>query len=221
LSAHSVLVFFHILLFCLWLGTDIGVYYAGKFTTREDLSYRERLHFLELLTLLDMGPRTALVLMVAVGTQLGANLGLIPLSDTLLGAIWALDLFWLGLVWWQFLNPQHPLIPLAARIDYVIRYVVIAVFLLGGIYAIFANSFVYGNWLRLKLVFYGITVSIGLILRATIPPWLAALNQLKDQNTADQAQQTIKALYRYSGHWAHGLWALVAAMAFLGTTKPF
>jgi len=200
---------------------DVGVYYAGKFTTREDLSHKERLHFLELLALLDMGPRTALVLMVAVGAQLGANLGLIPLSTVALGIIWVLDLAWLGLVWWQFLSPQHPLIPLAARVDYAIRYLVIGVFMLVGLYAIFADTLVVGAWLRLKLVFFGTVVSIGLILRATLPPWIAALKQLDDPQTATRAQQTIQAVYRFSGRWAHGLWALVVLMAFLGTTKPF
>lgn len=200
---------------------DIGVYYAGKFTTRADLSRKERLHFLELLMLLDMGPRTALVLMVAVGVQLGANLGMIPLNTVMLSVIWALDLAWLALVWWQFLKPQHPLIPSARKIDYAIRYLVIAVFMLVGLYAIFVDTLVVGAWLRLKLVFFGTVVSIGLILRATLPPWLAALEQLDDPNTADQAQQVIKAVYSYSGRWAHGLWALVLVMAFLGTTKPF
>lgn len=200
---------------------DVGVYYAGKFTTREDLSQKERLHFLELLALLDMGPRTALVLMVAVGAQLGANLGLIPLSTTALGLIWALDLFWLGLVWWQFLKPQHPLTAAAKKIDYSIRYMVIAVFMLVGLYAIFADTLVIGAWLRLKLVFFGAVVSIGLILRATLPPWMAALKQLDNPQTAKHAQLTIKAVYRFSGRWAHGLWALVVVMAFLGTTKPF
>ena len=200
---------------------DVGVYYAGKFTTREDLSHKERLHFLELLALLDMGPRTALVLMVAVGAQLGSNLGLIPLNGALLAAIWLIDLVWLWLVWWQFLNPQHPLIHLGAKIDYAIRYVVIAVFMLVGLYAIFADTLIVGAWLRLKLVFFGTVVSIGLILRATLPPWIAALDKLKDPATAAEAQQTIQAVYRFSGRWAHGLWALVVVMAFLGTTKPF
>lgn len=200
---------------------DIGVYYAGKFTTRPDLNHKERLHFLELLALLDMGPRTALVLMVAVGTQLGANLGLIPLDATVLGVIWVVDLIWLGLVWWQFLSPQHPLIPMAARIDYAIRYVVIALFMLVGLYAIFADTLISGAWLRLKIVFFGTVVSIGLILRATLPPWMAALSKLQDPATAAEAQKTIQAVYRFSGRWAHGLWALVAVMAFLGTTKPF
>jgi len=200
---------------------DIGVYYAGKFTTREDLSYKERLHFLELLALLDMGPRTALVLMVAVGAQLSTNLGLIPLNATAVGIIWAIDLAWLGLVWWQFLSPQHPLIALAARIDYAIRYLVIGLFMLLGLYAIFADTLIIGAWLRLKVVFFGTVVSIGLILRATLPPWMAALNKLQDPATATQAQQTVQAVYRFAGHWAHGLWALVIAMAFLGTTKPF
>jgi len=124
-------------------------------------------------------------------------------------------------VWWQFLNPQHPLIHLGAKIDYAIRYVVIAVFMLVGLYAIFADTLIVGAWLRLKLVFFGTVVSIGLILRATLPPWIAALDKLKDPATAAEAQQTIQAVYRFSGRWAHGLWALVVVMAFLGTTKPF
>jgi hypothetical protein len=200
---------------------DIGVYYAGKFTTREDLTHKERLHFLELLAVLDMGPRTALVLMVAVGAQLGTNPGLIPLNAAALGVIWLIDLAWLGLVWWQFLSPQHPRIQLMAKVDYAIRYAVIGLFMLVGLYAIFTDTLISGAWLRLKLVFFGTVVSIGLILRATLPPWLAAISKLQNPTTAAQAQQTIEAVYRFSGRWAHGLWALVFIMAFLGTTKPF
>ncbi len=221
MTTHSLLVFAHILLFCLWLGMDVGVYYAGKFTTRENFSYEERQHFLELLALLDMGPRTALVLMVAVGTHLAANLGLIAVSAATLTIIWIADLVWLGLVWWQHLNPTDPRLPWVAKVDYGIRYLVIGVFMLGGLYAIFTDSLVAGAWLRLKLVFFGSAVSIGLILRATLPPWLAALQELKEPATAELAQRKVVAIYRYSGHWAHGLWALVLLMAFLGTTKPF
>jgi len=215
------MVFAHIVLFCLWLGMDVGVYYAGKFTTRADFNYQERQHFLELLALLDMGPRTALVLMVAVGAQLGANLGLIPLSGTTLAIIWLIDLVWLALVWWQFLYPEDPRNILAAKVDYAIRYLVIAVFMVIGLYAIFTDSLVMGAWLRLKLVFFGSVVCIGLILRATLPPWLSALQELQQPDTAALAQRKVVAIYRYSGRWAHGLWALVLLMAFLGTTKPF
>ena len=62
-------MFFHILMFVIWLGMDVGVYYCGKYTTRRDLTYQERRRFLELLMLLDMGPRTALVMMVPLGLQ--------------------------------------------------------------------------------------------------------------------------------------------------------
>jgi hypothetical protein len=200
---------------------DVGVYYAGKFTTRADFTYQERQHFLELLALLDMGPRTALVLMVAVGVQLGANLGLIPLPTTALTMIWIIDLIWLALVWWQFLKPEDPRLALAAKVDYGIRYLVIAGFMVIGLYAIFTDSLVVGAWLRLKLVFFGSVVCIGLILRATLPPWLNALQELQQPATAALAQRKVVAIYRYAGHWAHGLWALVLLMAFLGTTKPF
>ena len=128
---------------------DVGVYYAGKFTTRADFNYQERQYFLELLALLDMGPRTALVLMVAVGVQLGANLGLIPLPATTLAMIWVIDLIWLALVWWQFLSPEDPRMELAAKLDYGLRYLVITVFMVAGLYAIFTDSLVIGAWLRL------------------------------------------------------------------------
>ena len=217
---HSFLVFVHILLFCLWLGMDIGVYYAGKFTTRSDLSYRERRRFLELLVLLDMGPRTALVLMVPVGLHLGANLGLIPLGASALTVTWLVSLAWLAIVWAQHLSPEGADLGPLPRIDYGIRYLVIGGFILIGLYAIFTDQLVDGSWLRLKLVFYGTVVSIGLILRSTLPPWLRALEIIKETDGAD-GQRQVEAVFQFSGRWAHALWALVVAMAFLGTTKPF
>ena len=218
--AHNSLLFVHILLFCLWLGMDVGVYYCGKFTTRADLTYIERKRFLELLMLLDMGPRTALVLMVPVGGQLGANLGLIPFSALQLGLLWVVGLAWLAIVWAQYLWPNHTSVPLMASVDYGLRYVAIGAFVFGGLYAIFADDLVIGAWLRLKLVFYGAVISIGLILRSTLAPWLLALERINETGGED-GQQQIEAVFQFSGRWAHTLWLLVLAMAFLGTTKPF
>ena len=136
-------------MFVIWLGMDVGVYYCGKYTTRRELSYRERRRFLELLLLLDMGPRTALVMMVPLGLQLSQNLGLLALPATLLGLIWVVGLMWLALVWLQYLRPGSALQPLFAQVDYGIRYLVIAAFILGGLGAIFLDAGVATAWLRL------------------------------------------------------------------------
>ena len=79
---------------------------------------------------------------------------------------------------------------------------------------------VYGNWLRVKMILFGAVVAIGLVLRASIPPWLEAMAALADPASAEQGQATLEAVYRRAGRWAHTLWLLVAAIAFLGTVKP-
>ncbi len=214
-------MFFHILMFVIWLGMDVGVYYCGKYTTRRDLTYQERRRFLELLMLLDMGPRTALVMMVPLGLQLSQNLGLIPLPPLLLPVIWVVGLSWLALVWLQHLQPGSRWRPMFARIDYSIRYLVIGTFILGGLGAIFFDAGISGAWLRLKLVLFGAVISMGLVLRATLPPWLAALEELKQNPDSEAAQARVETIYAHSGRWAHGLWAFVVLMGFLGTVKPF
>lgn len=220
-DSHRLLVFAHILMFVIWLGMDLGVYYCGKFTSRRDLNYQERSRFLELLLLLDMGPRTALVLMVPLGVQLSQDLGLIRLPAPLLPLIWIVGLAWLAMVWLQYLRPAAAFQPWLARADYMIRYLVIAVFIISGLGAIFLDAGVATAWLRLKLVFFGAVVSMGLVLRATLPPWLAALEQLKQDPTSEQAQSRVETIYKHAGRWAHGLWAFVIVMGFLGTVKPF
>lgn len=218
--AHAHLVYLHILLFVFWLGVDVGVYYAGKFLSAPGIEIGERKRMLYLLLLLDMGPRTSLVLMVPVGLQLGTNLGLLPL-DTWMPFVWVLGIGWLATVWLQFLKPQHSLKGLWFRIDYTLRFGVVLLFIGFGLYAIFFDAVTNAAWLRLKLVLFGAVVSIGLILRSTLPALVQALEALSRPEPPADAQLRLAAVYRYSTRWAHALWALVLVLGYLGTVKPF
>lgn len=218
--AHAHLVYVHILLFVFWLGVDIGVYYAGKFLSAPGIEIAERKRMLYLLLLLDMGPRTALVLMVPVGLQLGNNLGLLPLGASM-PVVWIVGSVWLAVVWLQFLKPQHPLKELWFRVDYALRFSVVLLFIGFGLYAIFFDGITNAAWLRLKLVLFGAVVSIGLILRSTLPALVQALEALNQPDPPADAQPRLAAVYRYSTRWAHALWALVLVLGYLGTVKPF
>ena len=57
-ATYDIWRYIHVLLFVYWLGADLGVYYAAKYVARADLPLDERLRFLDLTLLLDMGPRT-------------------------------------------------------------------------------------------------------------------------------------------------------------------
>ena len=64
MNSYGLWQYFHILLFVYWLGADLGVFLASRYVARADLPTPERLRFLEMLLKVDMGPRTALILMM-------------------------------------------------------------------------------------------------------------------------------------------------------------
>jgi len=111
--AYPTLVYFHLLLFVLWLGADVGVFLAGQsFRKRDTYSLEQRIALLKLLVLIDMIPRTAWALMVPVSLCVVAMAGYWAVPGTLLAAAWVVSLAWIWLVWDAH---AHDMTPRAAR----------------------------------------------------------------------------------------------------------
>ena len=72
MNAYAALVTLHVLLLVFWLGTDMGVFF-GSFRLRDPrLSVDARLAIARLTSLLDMGPRTGVILSVPTGRRFKA-----------------------------------------------------------------------------------------------------------------------------------------------------
>jgi hypothetical protein len=121
---YPTLQFIHILLLVYWLGADLGVYLCARYVGRADLPLAERRRFLELLVQLDMGPRTALVLMIPTGLALALLGGWLPLDPASVAAIGVAALAWLGLVW--HLHRSGSMSGALWRIDHYLRHAVVA-----------------------------------------------------------------------------------------------
>ena len=76
MDTYTLLVFLHVVLFAYWLGADLGVHLAARFAIRSDLPFEERMRFLVLILLIDLGPETAITLMVPLGLTLAVMSGL-------------------------------------------------------------------------------------------------------------------------------------------------
>jgi hypothetical protein len=219
-SGYSIWQYLHILLFVYWLGADLGVFLASRYVARADLPLEERLRFLELLLKIDMGPRTALILIVPVGFQLATQLGIAPFASGAMPLIWLAALAWLGLAWWLYANARTPAAQPLARLDQGVRVAVSVGFTGLGAWSWFAGTPLEARWLAAKFVLFACVVVIGLLLRVTIRDWVRGFGMLRAGEDAATADGLILGAYQRATGLARALWLLVAAVAFLGVTKP-
>ncbi|MBL8644039.1 MAG: hypothetical protein JNK21_08890 [Rhodospirillaceae bacterium] len=220
MDPYRVVAFLHVLLFAYWLGADLGVFLHGKRLTRDDIPLDERLRTREIGVLIDMAPRSALVLMVPVGFTLASNWGL-PLTALQIGLLWVFGLAWLWLVWEVHHKKNEPVGKSLQRIDFAIRYAVLAVMLGVGGYSLFTGAPVASTWLAVKMVLFGGIIMNGIWLRLIGGRWQVAFDKIR-QGGANVAigEQMIKDNRKVASKAALLIWFLVALMAFLGVVKP-
>jgi hypothetical protein len=219
-TGYSLWQYLHILLFVYWLGADLGVFLASRYVARADLPVPERLRFLELLLKIDMGPRTALILIVPVGFQLATQLGVAPFAAPWLPLIWLVSIAWLVLSWYLFFNARNPKAQPFATLDRGVRIFVALTFLALGALSFARGTPLEARWLALKFVLFAAVVVIGLILRTIIRDWITGFGMLRQAGNPDAANDLIFGAYRRATRFAHTLWLLVALIALLGVTKP-
>lgn len=217
-SAYATLQYAHILLLVYWLGADLGVYLCAKYVERPDLALDERRRFLALLAAIDMGPRTALVLMIPTGLLLAALGGWLPLAPAAVAAACLASAGWLALVW--YLHRSGSLAPTLRRLDHGLRHAVVAVAALAGL-ALLLQSIAGPRWLGVKLLAYAGAVLMGLMLRGVLAEWGRGFAELREPATVPAGNARIARAAGPSRRYAWALWACVLLAALMGVTKPF
>ena len=139
IDPYLVLVYVHIVLFVYWLGGDLGVYVTSKFVANRNLSLEERFRFMDALFVCDMGPRTALILLLPVGLEMARIIGVISISPAIGGIVWLFSFIWLGVNWWMFYNQRHALTATLRTYDLYVRYALIALLIGGAMYSIVSD----------------------------------------------------------------------------------
>ena len=211
---HRLLVFLHLLLFVYWLGSDLGVMINSIYAGKGDLTGNARARLRAAQELIDMAPRTCLVLMVPVGLSLASRWGL-AISGAELIAAWVFGFGWLWLVWlvhWRHGTPGGMRL---WKIDLGVRIAVTLAFLGVGLSSLLTAAPVAAAWLAWKITLFGVLIALGVIVRLILlwhPPRPAPAN----------ADGTGPALPFWTGLRlvVFGIWALVLMMALLGVTKP-
>lgn len=216
MNNYLILDFFHVLLFAYWLGPDWGVFVCGRRVANPELSREERLRFLKASVAIDIFPRSAIVLIIAVGLTLAWLGGYMAMAPWLLALIWIVAAIWLLLVWFTgyVLKPG----PLKARFDAVhvaIRHAATAILLGVGAYSLAFGEPVATRWLAVKLVLVAILIAFGSVLRVIVGSWSRDLTGVAGSDGA------IARSYPFTRKLVFAFWLASISIAFLGVTKPF
>jgi len=217
---HAIWQYLHILLFVYWLGADLGVFLASRYIARADLGLEERLRFLELTLSIDLGPRTALILIIPVGFTLALDLGLAAFVSGWLHLIWIAALAWLAIAWTLHLRARTPVAARLQPVDRAVRIAVAAGFLGVGVASFVSGSPLPARWLAAKFVLFGVVVVLGLLLRRIIVEWVEGFRELREAATRAAGNARIERSHCQATRLALALWACVAVIALLGVAKP-
>lgn len=219
-TSYALFNWFHILLFAYWLGADLGVFYGAKVMARPGLSFEDRMRVREVVQVVDMAPRSALILMLPVGFQLATAWGS-PVTGGWLAALWAVAAGWFLLMWGVHLRAGRPGGEMLRRSDLAVRYVACATLIGAGLYALLTDRLFQPDWLALKVLLFGLVIASGIALRIVGAPWGPAMLALKEGGDVEAAEASIWATRQRVSVVVLFLWTLLFVLSFLGTTKPF
>jgi hypothetical protein len=211
---YKIVVFLHILLFAYWLGSDLGVFVCSMVGRSQKLSEDQRRGLREAGDLIDMAPRTCLVLMVPVGLTLAANYGSPIQGAAALTAVWVAGLAWLWLVWQVHLQHNSTLGKLFWKIDFAVRSLVMAGFVGFGAWCLATGGPIADRWLATKMVLFGLIILCGIVVRIM----LLSLRPAPPAQAVAAAAPIAGAGIR---NVVFVIWGLVAVTAFIGVAKPF
>ncbi|MCC6592408.1 MAG: hypothetical protein IT479_03965 [Xanthomonadales bacterium] len=221
IEPYSWLVTVHVVLFAYWLGGDFGVYVCSRYIVRADLPVAERERFLEALMAIDILPRTAIVLLPAVGLQLATMRGSVDIGTAGLIGLWALDAAWLAVVWMAYRTLRRPSGIRWQRIDVGWRILLIAGLVWAGVQSLRLGTPIHSHWIAAKLLVYSALLIVGLYLRVSIRDWREGFIRLRRGEHGAAVDTLFVDAHRRARHAAWLFWTLIITMAWLGITQPF
>ena len=211
-------LYLHILLLVFWVGTDLGVFLAAKYSERAALSYETRATLLQLGMVLDRLPRSALTLIIPSGLSLAHAAGFDSYPPSLLPAAWMVAGAWLLVLWRGFMSGDPAVQERCALINWLMNMAMAVVVSTAALYLLLMTSS--PLWLSLKMLAVGGIFIIGTLLDYFFRPavgYFAALAERPDE-------PELNALYSRALAPVYvtvlTIYALALAAAALGVFKP-
>jgi hypothetical protein len=218
-ALYDSLLILHLLLFCYWLGGDIGVFYSSGFAADPKLGIEARMTAARIMLALDVVPRLCCALMLTVGALLSQALG-VHYAPLQLTAIVLLAPAWLALELALHFGQGTPFGKGLQKFDGPFKWAVVVACLASFAEALASGRFAAAPWVGYKILLFAGIVFCSLMINRTIGPYIAGIQRLAEGVINDAETAAMAASLRTAKWAVIGIWIGLAAEAALGVIKP-
>src|ERR1043166_4512845 len=195
---------------------DVGVFTSSFWIRNPRLAPETRLQIGRIAGLLDMGPRTSLILMLPVGFLLTAvgNWGNVP--SAILLTITAGSVVWLWAVWQQYAaihgaNYGSFFTTTFRRIDMGVRVTLAVVMIASGALALVSPA----AWLNWKISLFGVLILAGVGIRLVADQFPIALSEIGRLGSTTEREARLNTALLRAYPFVLSLWAVLVVMTSL------
>jgi hypothetical protein len=212
--------FIHILLFVYWLGADLGVFLLARAARRSDLTFDQRSIALRMALKIDILPRLSFALMFPVGLELSAALGLIEPGLATRIAAWTASAIWVAIVVAMVRNEGKSGAAALRHANVLLHWSLLFVVGAIGVTSVLGHGPFPAGWLGWKILLFALIFFCGIMIDRRFEPVAPAFARLAAEGSRPDIEHAIRSAIDRSIAWVLALYALVVAVAFLGTARP-
>lgn len=212
----ALLKFVHVLVFVIWLGIDLAVWYVGFYAINRKLSAETRVTVIRILFALDMAPRICMTLMLALGIHLSYRIGYLLVPPWVIYASYLICLGWMSLVLYLHYGEKTRLQANLRRFDFGFRLVLIAGLSTYAAISLSGPSGVGADFIAWKLLIFATIIACSLMVRMKLKPFGSAYINLQKGKVSQADEDTIENSIAVTRPWMLVIWIGLLLSAALG-----
>ncbi|MEC9375027.1 MAG: hypothetical protein VYA80_01495 [Pseudomonadota bacterium] len=216
---QDFLLFIHLLLFCYWLGGDIGVFYSSGFAANPNLSNEARMTAAKIMLGLDIIPRACGALMLSVGLFLSQFIGVVYLN-------WQLYLFFLVAPLWLVMELilhyqyESSLGQYLKKFDAPFKGFIILGCLALVTWMSLSGRLHAAPWVGYKIIIFAIIIFCSLLINRAVLPYLEGIQRIAEGNINQQENLDMAESLRKTKWAVIAIWICLLIEVALGIAKP-
>jgi hypothetical protein len=212
----ALLKFVHVLVFVLWLGIDLAVWYIGFYAINRKLSADTRVTVIRILFALDMAPRICMTLMLALGIHLSYRIGYLLVPPWVIYASYLICLAWMSLVLFLHYGEKKPFQKMLQGFDFGFRLALIAALSTYAAISLSGTRGVSADFIAWKLLIFAAIIACSLMVRMRLKPFGPAYNNLLVGKVSQADEDAIEHSIAVTRKWMLLIWLGLLVNAALG-----
>lgn len=221
MTLRDVLLLGHILVFGIWLGTDIATFLLSRKVLDRDIELSSRRTLAGAMTGIEVIARLCLPTMLALGIALAVNNGVLDLPRWVIGGVFVPTILWLALIWTVHRSSgERELATSLAMVDLVVRSVICVALWVVSILSLAGDDGpIYADYLSGKVLLYAVIMTSGIAIRFALRPFAAAFADLVANGSDDERERRLGATLRVAQPLVGVIWLCLVGASLLAVLK--